>query len=116
MGTIRSPGRSLLRGSPGQFLPGQVRRPGGQLFAQLFVAVAAEGQDLHGTVPVDRGFARIGFLDDTVEVAAAEAERAQGSSAWMLVARQPRPFLGIDVKRRTAWLQAFQRLFDLDRR
>ena len=46
--------------------------------------IRRERQDLHIAVPVDRRLLGLGFLEDAMKVAAAEAEGADGRAARML--------------------------------
>ena len=78
--------------------------------------VGREGEDLHVAVPVDARLLGLGFLEHAVEIAAAEAEGADGRAARMAGPRQPGPGLGVQVERRVAAGQRLDRPADLDGR
>ena len=74
----------------------------------------AERDDFHRTVPVHLGLLGSVFLEDRVEVAAAEAERRQGGPARVVGTRQPGPHLRVHVERRIRRRERLDRLRHLD--
>ena len=75
----------------------------------------AEGENLCASVPVDGFGGSLVFLQHAMEIATAEAERADAGAPWAAVA-QPGALLRIDVERRGARQGRVGGLVDLDGR
>ena len=76
--------------------------------------VGREGQDLHVAVPVDRELLGSGLLEHAVEIAAAEAEGADGRAPRLvagIAARAGPPRSGGTASRRDARLSDGRRTF-----
>src|SRR5262245_61867128 len=86
-----------------------------QLRLQPVECFRTERHDLHVAVQVYAGLAAAVFLQHDVEIAAAEAERTDTRPPRVRVSRQPRPALGVDVKRRRVGRQYLEGLRYLDR-
>ncbi len=84
--------------------------------ADLGRIIGREREDLHVAVPVDAWLLGLGFFEDAVEIAAAEAECADRRAARVAGARQPGPRLGVQVERRVPAGEPLDRPADLGRR
>ena len=103
----RIPRLPRLGGASAELRPLRVRRPLAQAAVRSSAGVRArESEDLRIAVPVDGFLVGAGFFKDAVEIAAAEAESADGGAARMRRRRQPRPGFGVDVERTVAGSEA----------
>ncbi len=80
--------------------PGEVAGPGLECVEQAVLARGRDGEDLHVAIPVDLLLFGLRLFEDTVEVAATEAEGAHGRAARMFRTRHPGACLGVDVEGR----------------
>ncbi len=97
-----------------QVVPGGVCREVLQSRFQTTLICSAEGDDLYITLPVCRSFERLVFLEQAMEVAAAETERTDTGPAGMIAPGNPWPCFGVDIEWRGCRGDGILRSFDFD--
>ncbi len=105
---------AALGGGGPEFSPGKVRFLGCDGLPESIQRVGGKREELNGAVPIGLGLVVAVFLQQAVEVAAAEAEGTDPGAAGMGVIADPGAFARIDVERVVVRFGGLDGLVDLD--